>query len=69
MWKSRGCIATSYLPLSDIAKLQHIYGVSGDKVDVIHTQLMSRVTPNMEGNGINEENIEPWVKNKNSSSH
>jgi len=34
------------------------------EVDVIHTQLMSHVAPNMEGNGINEENIEPWVKNK-----
>jgi hypothetical protein len=32
--KSRGCIATSYLPLSDIAKLQHINGVSGDSKDV-----------------------------------
>jgi hypothetical protein len=31
--KSRGCIA-SYLPLSDIAKLQHINGVYGDSKDV-----------------------------------
>jgi hypothetical protein len=28
--QSRGCIATSYLPLSDIAKLQSVHYVSGD---------------------------------------
>ena len=30
---------------------------------------MSCVTPNMEGNGINEEDIEPWVENRKSGSH
>ena len=39
------------------------------KVDVIHSQLTSRVTPNMEGIGINEENIEPWIESKKSGSH
>ena len=28
--RSRICTATSHLPLSDIVKLQHIYGISGD---------------------------------------
>jgi len=34
--RSRGCITTSYLPLSDIAELQHIPGVSGNNKGIEH---------------------------------
>ena len=36
--RSRGYIATSYLPLSDIAELQHTHSISGDNKGIEHLE-------------------------------
>ena len=54
-------------PVND--NVMRLHPPNPPKVDVIHSQLTSRVSPNMEGNGKNEENIELWVKNEKYSSY